>query len=276
MAFSEGLLDGTGPVGACKNEPVYIWSTPAEQDLSLTIYLACKRWNMTVLNNFTYFTEQTYSYGNKTLAPLAEKLTKKYDISPPLDPHLIPYIYYYCDFWVGVFKRSDTWCELLSDDELILARYQWNMKSYFLYSYGHPLNELMGCAFITQFVNSVDNYLSGNSRMVADLKYTQGFPLSFILTTLGVYKNKYPITANLTLEQMKSLKYIETKVLHWTSNVYFEIYTSPGRDALLRFVVNYEPWIIPGCDDEYCKWTKFKNIFSDKINCDLEKKCAYP
>ncbi|CAG8468610.1 25055_t:CDS:2 [Cetraspora pellucida] len=270
MSFAEGLLDGTGPIGTCKNEPVFMC-----HDYLLEMWSACPRWNQTVGSNFALYTEQTYSYGNKTLAPIAERLTKKYNINPPLDPKLVPYLYYYCDFYVLQFNRTDTWCGLLSDDDLIFGRYYWNMRSYYQYSYGNPLNEQLGCAFVTQFVNSVEDYLNGKSRMVADLKFAHGFTDYVVLTTLGVFKNEYPLTADLTLEQMKSLKYIEQKAFYWSSTIYFEIYTSPGKDALLRLVVNFDPYIIPGCD-EYCEWSKFKNILGSKINCDFEKLCAYP
>ncbi|CAG8576838.1 4454_t:CDS:2, partial [Racocetra persica] len=275
MSFSEGLFDGTGPVGACKNEPVYIWSLPPGHDYILRMYYSCLRWNQTVSNNKLYL-DQSYSYGNKTLASIAERISKKYNISPPLDPISIADMYYYCEFWVLFFNRTDTWCGLLSEDDLIFARYYWNIMDYFLYSYGNPLNEQLGCAYITQFVNSVEDYLNGKSRMVADLKFGHSYTEFIVLTTLGVFKNEYPLTADLTLEQMKSLKYITQKVSYWASTIYFEIYTSPGKDALMRLVVNFEPYIIPGCDGEYCKWSKFKDILSGKINCAVDKLCAYP
>ncbi|CAG8784899.1 3415_t:CDS:2, partial [Racocetra persica] len=121
MSFSEGLFDGTGPVGACKNEPVYIWSL---QPVNIRPF---------------------------TLAPIAERMSKKYNISPPLDPISVADMFNYCEFWVLHFNRTDTWCGLLSDDDLIFARYYWNMRDYFQYSYGNPLNEQLGCAYITQF-----------------------------------------------------------------------------------------------------------------------------
>ncbi|CAG8468651.1 483_t:CDS:2 [Cetraspora pellucida] len=270
-----GLFDGTGPIGTCKNEPVFIWSLPQGHDYILEMYNACPLWNHTIGNNFTLYTEQTYSYGNKTLAPIAERLTKKYNINPPLDPNLIPYLFYYCEFYVLQFNRTDTWCGLLSDDDLTFGRYYWNMRDYYQYSYGNPFNEKLGCAYITQFVNSVEDYLNGKSRMVADIKFGHGFNMQVVFATLGVFKNDYPLTADLTLEQIKNLKYIEQKVLYWSSTAYFEIYTSSGKDTLFRLVVNSEPYIIPGCG-EYCEWSKFKDILSSKINCDFEKLCAYP
>ncbi|CAG8850409.1 3177_t:CDS:2, partial [Racocetra persica] len=120
----------------------------------------------------------------------------------------------------------------------------------------------LGCAYITQFVNSVEDYLNGKSRMVADLKFGHSYTEIIVLTTLGVFKNEYPLAADLTLEQMKGLKYTTQKALYWTSTIYFEIYTSPGKDVLMRLVVNFEPYIIPGCGGEYCKWSKFKDILS--------------
>ncbi|CAG8786585.1 244_t:CDS:2, partial [Racocetra persica] len=276
MSFSEALLDGTGPVGPCKNEPVYIWSFQPGHDAFLEMWNACLRWNQTVSTNFTRYIEQTYSYSNKTLVPIAERMSKKYNINPPLDPYLVPYIFYYCQFWVLQFNRTDTWCGLLSDDELILAKYYWNMRNYYQYSYGNPLNEQLGCAYITQFVNSVEDYLNGKSRMIADMKFAHGFTESVVLTLLGVFKNENPLTADLSLEKIKSLKYTEQEVLYWSSTSYFEIYTSPGKDVLMRLCVNSEPYIIPGCDGEYCKWSIFKKILGDKINCDFGKLCANP
>ncbi|CAG8556684.1 5269_t:CDS:2, partial [Racocetra fulgida] len=139
------------------------------------------------------------------------------------------------------------------------------MRAYYQYSYGNPLNEQLGCVYITQFVNSVEDYLNGKSRMVADMKFAHGF------TKIGVFKDEYPLTADLSLEKIKGIKYTEQTTEYWSSATYFEIYTSPGKDVLMRLVVNSEPYKIPGCDGEYCKWSVFKNILGSKINCDFGK-----
>src|ERR1043166_5379973 len=114
--------------------------------------------------------EQIYAYGNKTLIPIAERLTKEYNIRPPLDPHLIPRMFTACQFWITVFDRTDAWCSLFSPKELLLARYYWDMYNYYMTSHGSPLATQLGCGFLTQLVNGVDAYLDGKSEAIAHLK----------------------------------------------------------------------------------------------------------
>ncbi|CAG8577561.1 2360_t:CDS:2 [Acaulospora morrowiae] len=277
MAFSEGLFNGIGPLDSCKSQPIYYSTIPLDQDTELAPFLACRRWNQTCWTNNAKRSEQIFAYGNKTLAPIAERLTKEYDISPPLDPHLIPQIFTACQYWMTVFNRTDAWCSLLSPDELLLARYYWDMYGYYTNSYGSPLGTQLGCRFLTQLVNGVEEYLDGKSEAIAHLKETHGFTILILLTTMGVFKDDYPLTADLTFEQIKNVKYTEYANVPWSSTLYFEIYTcSDNKEVSIRVVFNDVPFVIPGCGSEYCEWKKFKSIFSDKIGCDFSELCSYP
>ena len=96
---------------------------------------------------------------------VAKRLTKEYNIDLPLDPHLLPSIFTYCQFYILHFNRTDTWCSLLSPKELLLLRYHWDIHGYHTYLYGHPLNQRLGCKYYTQLVNGVEDYLNGKSFM---------------------------------------------------------------------------------------------------------------
>ncbi|CAI2198096.1 2120_t:CDS:2, partial [Funneliformis geosporum] len=183
MAFSEGLFNGKGHLDICKSQPIYYSTTPLFQDYELYMFSSCRRWNETVRNN-KLRDEQIYAYGNKTLAPIAKRLSERYDINPPLEPRLMPHIFNNCHFWLTVFNRTDTWCSLLSPKELILTRYYWDLNNYYLYLYGHPLNTRLGCRYLTQLVNEVEGYLNGNSSMKADLRNAHGFTLSILFATM--------------------------------------------------------------------------------------------
>ncbi|CAI2182877.1 2444_t:CDS:2, partial [Funneliformis geosporum] len=174
MAFSEGLFNGKGPLDTCKSQHIYYWTAPL------------------------------------TLAPIAKRISEEFNISPPLNSSLVPYIFNNCQFWLTVFNRTDAWCSLLSPKELLLSRYYWDIIDYHRLSYGHPLNTRLGCRYLTQLVNGVDDYLNGNSSVIADLKNAH---------------DKYPLTANLTFEQIKEVKYTEYTLIHWSSTLYFEVYT---------------------------------------------------
>ena len=92
-----------------------------------------------------------------------------------------------------------------------------------------------------------------------------------------MFKEDYPLTADLTFEQIQNVRYTEYASIHWSSTLCFEIYTcSDDKKVLIRVVLDDKPFVIPGCESEYCEWNKFKDIFSDKIGCDFEKLCYYP
>ncbi|CAG8746001.1 15966_t:CDS:2, partial [Gigaspora margarita] len=281
MAFSEGLFKGDGPLDSCKNQPVYVWSIPTKEDDIIEQYNNCKLLNETVFNNNPIYNEQNYTYGNTTLAPIAKRMSKDYGIYPPLNPYLIPYMFHHCEFWVLHFNRADTWCSLLTELEIKKLRYYWDMTDYHLYEYGSPLNEQTGCVYYTQLVSGVENYLNGDSIMVADLKNGHSHGMLMVLTTLGVHKNPFPLTANLTLSQIDEIKYSEAKTIYWSSTIYFEIYTCSVKEdkeksTLVRLVLNFEPLLIPGCESEYCEWSTFKKVLGDKIGCDFNKLCGNP
>ncbi|CAG8558082.1 16226_t:CDS:2, partial [Gigaspora margarita] len=259
MAFSEGLFNGDGPLDTCKNQPVYVWNIPANEDNILEMYNNCLLANETVLNNNPTYNQQNYTYANNTLKPIADRMTKDYGIYPPLNPYLVPYIYDACQFWVLHFNRTDTWCALLSEDDIIRARYYEDMTIYYQYESGNSLNKQTGCVYYTQLVNSVENALNGSSIMVADLKNGHAHTMFLVLTTLGAAQNPYPLTANLTLSQIKQLNYTEGKAIYWSSTIYFEIYTCSDSPKV-RLVLNFKPLLIPGCESEYCEWSTFKKI----------------
>ncbi|CAG8564246.1 15085_t:CDS:2 [Funneliformis caledonium] len=276
MAFSEGLFNGKGPLDTCKSQPIYYSTPPLLQDAEHYMFFACRRWNETVFNNNTLRDEQVYAYGNKTLVTIAKRLSDTHHISPPLDPHQVPYILINCQFWLAAFNRTDAWCSLLSPKELLLSRYYWDLRYYYQFLYGHPLNTRLGCRYLTQLVNEVEGYLNGNSSMIADIRNVLGFTLSILFATMGVFKNEYPLTANLTFEQIQNLKYTGHRLIYFSSTLYYEIYTCSDDRVLIRVVFNSEPFVVPGCESEYCEWSKFKEIFGGKIGCDFEKMCAYP
>ncbi|CAG8487681.1 2816_t:CDS:2 [Funneliformis caledonium] len=269
MAFSEGLFNGKGSLDNCKSQPIYYTTTP-NQDDTLFMFHACRRWNETVFSNNKVLDEQFYIYGNKTLAPIAKRISEEYNISPPLDPIFVPHIFNNCQFWLTVYNRTDAWCPLLSPKELLLSRHYWDLFYYQIVSYGNPLNERLGCRYLTQLVNGVEDHLNGNSSMIADLRNAHSFTIYMILTTM------YPVSADLTYEQIKELEYTEYRLIRWSSTLYFEIYKCSGDTVLIRVLLDFKPFLIPGCDSEYCEWNKFKEILGDKIGCDFEKMCAYP
>ncbi|CAH1762734.1 16672_t:CDS:2, partial [Entrophospora sp. SA101] len=250
MAFSEGLFNGKGSLDTCKSQPVYISSMPSDQDTVLAPFYACRRWNDTIFNNNKLLDEQLYEYGNNTLAPIAERLSKEHNIIPPLDPYLVPFIFTNCQFWIVVFNRTDTWCSLLSPKELLLSRYFYDIFFYHTFQYGHPFNRRMSCSYYTQLVKGVEDYLSGKSLMIADIKNSHSFNIIFALTSLGLFKEKYPLTANLTFEQIKKVRFTELASVHWSSTLYYEIYTCSDdykNNTLIRVVLNFKPFVIPGC-----------------------------
>ncbi|CAI2186405.1 19296_t:CDS:2, partial [Funneliformis geosporum] len=219
MAFSEGLFNGKGPLDTCKSQPIYYLTSPNSEFI-------CPRWNETVLNNNKLLGEQIYAYGNKTLAPIAKRLSEEYGISPPLNPRLVPQIFNYCQFWLAVYNRTDDW--------YVPMNY-----------YYHDIITIWSLII--------------NIHMVI-----------LLMNEKGVLKDKIPLTADLTFKQSIDVKFTEDRLIHWSSTLYFKC---SDDSVLIRVLLDFKPFWIPGCESEYCEWKNLKKFLGIRLGAIL-KGCA--
>ena len=144
---------------------------------------ACPHWAETVEKNKILETQKN-EFLSSYLTKIAKRISESLHLTPELLPEHADHIYKACAFSIAFFDDTKTWCSLLNKEEILEIEYFGDIINYYTFSYGHELNEKLGCVLISNIVKSVENYLSGNSTFKADLKFAHGETLEFLITTL--------------------------------------------------------------------------------------------
>ncbi|CAG8615711.1 3791_t:CDS:2 [Funneliformis mosseae] len=287
ISYSIGLLDGKGILGKGDYQPVYISTIPVLQDYELAIHRSCPRWKETVQNNNEKLEKQIFHF-TSNLTKISNRISKKYNIeNPPLEPIHVNYIYLACAYDIIFFEKNRHWCEILQQEEILTLEYFNDMRYYYEFSYGSDLNKQLACKLVGEIVKGVDDYLNGDSTVKADLKFTHSETMMFLYTFLGLYEDSNPLTGNATFDEISNRKFKTSEICPFAANVYFEIYTCASdkytffykkkheESTVVQVVVNEKPVVVPGCGSKFCEWNKFKELFSDNLDCDFEKICNF-
>ncbi|RIA83417.1 histidine phosphatase superfamily [Glomus cerebriforme] len=277
-SYSIGLFDGQGILGKGDSQPIYIYTHALSKDYELAIHLSCTLWKKTVDKNNEILEEQISQFTSTNLTVISDRISKEYNVKD-LKPIHADYIYKACAFDIIFFNQYNNWCKLLQKEDILTLEYFEDMKHYYRFGYGTDLNKRLACKLISKLVKSVDKYLNGKSIVKADLFFTHSETISFLYTTLGLYKDSKPLTANATLDEVSDRKLKTSDICPFAANVYFEIYACTSNENLkekitmVQVVVNEVPIVIPGCDEKYCEWSKFKELMGDNLGCDYEEIC---
>jgi hypothetical protein len=145
--------------------------------------LSCTFWNDTVANNNKVLDEQRSRFESTKLSKISDRISKEYDIQ--LEPIHTDYIYAACAYDLIFFENeSFSWCNLLTQEDILTLEYFNDMKNYYTISYGNDLNKRMACNFFSNFVKEVDDYLKGNSTIKANLMFAHRETVTFMYTAL--------------------------------------------------------------------------------------------
>ncbi|CAG8463121.1 18576_t:CDS:2 [Acaulospora morrowiae] len=274
IAYSLGLFEGYGKLGESMLQPVYIHTTPASQDKELLTHHICPLW----VNTIKYspaFEKQKKIFLHTYLSKIAERLSNRFGMRPPLKPIHVDYIYRACSYAVSYSGSTDTWCSLLEEDDFLKLEYFHDMEKYYTFSYGSPLNTKLACKLYTSLVKSVDTFLEGKSSLKSVLKFAHAETIIFVTTMLGLYKDDYPLEAD-RFYQSKSREFRTSNIAPFASNVYFEIYNCTNKyetTIYVQMLVNEKPVVIPGCGYTFCLWDRFKQLLGNNIDCDFDRIC---
>ncbi|CAB4374723.1 phosphoglycerate mutase-like protein [Rhizophagus irregularis] len=283
-SYSVGLFDGHGILGRGDTQPIYIYTTSLSKDYELAIHRSCPLWKDTVNDNNKILGKQVSQFTSTNLTEITNRISKKYKVKN-LQPIHADYIYKACAFDIIFFNEHNSWCKLLRKKDILTLEYFNDMKNYYRFSYGNDLNKRLACKLITKLVNSVEKYMNGTSPVKAELFFTHSETLSFLYTILGLYKDSKPLIANVTLDEVSDRKYKSSEICPFAANAYFEIYNCANcasnenlfekkeKSILVQIIINEVPVIIPGCDEKYCEWSKFKELMGDNIGCDFKEIC---
>ncbi|KAI8800273.1 histidine phosphatase superfamily [Cladochytrium replicatum] len=312
-AFSAGFFEGSGGLEMCGIPPIYQTTLPKMMDYELVPKHACPRWSKTLYEDPRRQAEMS-AYRTLRIQSIADRLTESL-MTPPakLTTENIEAMYRTCAFELSSSTHLDEaplspWCKVFDQEDIEALEYLDDLSHYYLLSYGHEFNEIVGCALSTAIANELLR-VSTTTRQASSMKMRFQFapvefdqnifqtpeesdPLdavfyfghsetnTFLLSLLGLYRDPVPLRANLTQEQISQRRFRSSRV-SFAMNIVFELVScETEEDHYVRALVNEREVLIPGCHGPgaLCHLHHFveRVIGPERYLCNYERICGIP
>ncbi|KAI9274801.1 histidine phosphatase superfamily [Phascolomyces articulosus] len=264
-AFHMGLFEGQGSLGKGHQFAIPLFMYPDQGDKLIGIDDNCPRWE-NATENSDY---ESDLYQEKTHKATAERLTQELGVELTTDD--IESIYTGCCFDVSNRQRVDTFCTLLSEQDILESEYREDLSYFYEYSYGLPLNEQVACALMQNIIQHIDEQ---DVRMVLKFGHTQ--TILFLQTFLGVHQDtKHPMLyANSSQSVIDHRIFRTSNIASMASNVEFQLLSNREGDKFVRVLVSEVPVVVPGCNGkEICPLKTLKEALASKLECNFDAIC---
>ncbi|KAG2223614.1 hypothetical protein INT45_009973 [Circinella minor] len=263
-AFHMGLFEGQGDLGKAKQVAIPLFMYPREGDKLIAIDDNCPAWDVATENSGA----ESDLYQEKSHKATAQRLTT--DLGIDITVSDVEYIYAGCCFDISHQEREDTFCSLLSEQDILESEYREDLSYYYKYSYGTSLNEQVACALAQDIVKHIEEK---DAQLVLKVGHTQ--TILFLQTFLGVHHEDPVLYANSTQSVIDNRVFRTSNIGTMASNVAFELLSNKKGEQFVRVLVSEIPVALPGCDGkEVCPLETFKEALASKLKCNFDEICA--
>eukprot|EP01132_Coremiostelium_polycephalum_P008292 gene8292-10188_t len=278
-SFTYGIFQGTGNLGDQGFEPVFIESSSLDQDFQLRFFDNCPAYNqmkqMDLINDKQQKKFEDLIYPNISL-----DISNRLGLSSVWDPSnsVISNIFSACAYDISINNVTDKWCSLLSPENILAWEYSQDLSNYWQKSYGNEFNYKISSVLLQDMIQTFDMFVNDTEiagSNLTTLRFGHAETIIPFIALLGLYKDNYTLTYNLTQDQIDNRLFRTSVISPYASNVGFFLYDC-GDSFKLRVDHNELPIQIPGCDDIFCDYTQFRNIFIDVVNFNFTSYCTIP
>ncbi|EGG21844.1 hypothetical protein DFA_01730 [Cavenderia fasciculata] len=257
-SFLYGAFEGTGGLGSSNYQPTFTWTASANEDYLLRFFDTCQTYKDLPVNT------QKDQFQANVFPNISTKVAERLGLQDVFDisPSGIATIFSMCAYEISIDNITNQWCSLFDPSDIEAWEYSQDLSNYWRKSYGIPINYQISSLLLQDMVQYFDQF--GHAETI----------IPFV-SLLGLYKDDYQITANLSQEQIQSRLFRTSVISPYAANVALLFYDCGDNNYKLRVDHNEIATLIPGCDDIYCDYTIFKQVFSDALTTfSWDKTCA--
>ncbi|KAJ3182826.1 PHOsphatase [Gaertneriomyces sp. JEL0708] len=273
-AFAGGFFEGAE--GSCKYQSVYQYTIPQTQDYELMPKWACPNWQ-TIVGDDPFLAEEVHEWVDAHMPDIVARVRAA--LTRPQAPELaitaahIKAIYRACAFEVSAFDRKDTWCTILTPNEVRLLEYLDDMEHYWDLAYGYEFNRHAGCALATDIVNEMRDMIDGRSRTKGVFRFGHAETNVFLMDIFGLYYDESHLFANSTEKHLHDRKFRLSEIMPFAGNWFIELYGC-GDSKFVRVLLNEQEEVLPGCQSSLCPYETFLEVVGDDYGCDFKDLCG--
>lgn len=271
MAFQLGVFQGRGQLSKAKQFVTPILTYARDNDTLIAIDDNCPAWRAQVHDNDATDL-QADQYRLLAETSIADRLTM--DLGINITTKDVDSIYTGCAFDVTHHDTVDTFCSLLSREDILTLEFREDLSYYYKYSYGNKLNSKVACALVQDLVKEIEAAAEdkdGYDKLSLKFGHTQ--TVLFLQTFLGLHQDPEPLVANLSKSAIDNRIFRTSKIATFASNVAFQMLRKNKSDKFVRILVSETPVKLTGCSDEVCPYEQFKAILEPLLKCDIQEIC---
>ncbi|CDH59264.1 hypothetical protein RO3G_15126 [Lichtheimia corymbifera JMRC:FSU:9682] len=181
-------------------------------------------------------------------------------------PQDVRFVYFGCAFDVSLHQRTNTFCSLLTPEEIENLYYCNDLRFYYVLGYGNRLKEGVVCDLMR---DTVDNIMNKQKRIITRSSHDtmlQGLAMLFEL-----FKDPSPLEPDWSIEQIKQRKFQGSKLTPFGANMVLQVLTEKNASSeeeeednnnnttqkWVRFLLHEHPMVLPGCQNELCPLDDF-------------------
>ena len=283
MAFSIGLLEGAGKLGACGIRPVEIESSDIHNDTTLRFFDVCPKYINTVSQNKQSLSEHHDFKFTQHMNDVVEYVRQQFGHSSSIMAKHVIGMFIACTFEYAVFDRDDTWCDVFRLEDMEVMEYYYDLKHFWKRGWGHHINHQMACPLLSAILTDIKNYLNINNvhRTAGVYRFAHGETLQPLYCLLGLFQDSEMLRAN-NYHRHTNRFYRNSEICPFAANIAFVVYNCTGdgsikkEDIQVEVLVNEVPVSLPCCGFETkCPWEKFLQCFDGITkNCDFGRMCT--
>ncbi|EFA83154.1 ABC transporter C family protein [Heterostelium album PN500] len=275
-AFTYGLFEDMGELGPQKFQPVFIEMQSADQDYLLRFFDTCQSY--TDLENSNYINaDQKNEYISTTFPTIANDIATKLGLQDIWEPtsSLVSTIFSACSYDLSILGVTDHWCSLFNEQDILQWEYAEDLSNYWQKSYGHKQNYIISSVLFQDMINGFDTYINDTETYNATnvLRFGHAETIIPFISLLGLYKDPYPLLANLTQEQINNRTWRSSVISPYAANVALLLYQCNDNTFKIRVDHNEVGVQIPGCDNIYCDYNQFKSVFTEALSFNWTTYC---
>eukprot|EP01094_Clydonella_sp_ATCC50884_P006372 TRINITY_DN1549_c1_g2_i3.p1 TRINITY_DN1549_c1_g2~~TRINITY_DN1549_c1_g2_i3.p1 ORF type:complete len:499 (-),score=135.98 TRINITY_DN1549_c1_g2_i3:135-1631(-) len=278
-SFAYGLLKDTGSLPGGYNPP-FVFTESMNQDIEFFFFKQKTAYE--ILKNSPSSTAEYNSWKEVVYKRVAYRVARLIgsdrDWIPTADQvHLM---WTACGFEVSIADDASHFCELFEPENALLMEYGDDLKVYWQKSYGHTLNYAIACPLYDSVLGGMRSAVlaTNTSRenatvpLLGQFRFAHAETLIPFVSLLGLFKDPYPLFANSTLEQITQRQWRTSMISPFAGNIAFFLYRGP-QGYRVKLELNERAYIIPGCDEMYCPFARFEEIFASLVECHFCDMC---
>jgi multiple inositol-polyphosphate phosphatase/2,3-bisphosphoglycerate 3-phosphatase len=183
QAFCLGVFEGLGKLGPAKLMSVPIFSLAQNNDSLIAFHKACPKWQRDAKKATGVILKPVQ---DRLLKPIATRLSA--DLGIDVTPEDVEDIHEACTSEVAMHHTVETFCKLMTREDVIQLEYIDDLKHYHKYSYGLPhLNDDMACDLGKHIAENIELKLSQQQQEKSKLDIKFGHSETLLpLRTLWV------------------------------------------------------------------------------------------